>query len=322
MNINLELGKKSFVNVVFNQIDKNVDDTITLENYTFKTGDIAKIEWYINGHVYIQTDITITGNVLSFKRNRNVTAIAGTGTFNVAIENATNNYRQATLKEDFKVIKNSINEDDVSEELAENTIEQLQNEETKANTVKTALIEATDNADLNNYAKKTDLEEYSKTKDIESTYATKKELTQSQKDFLDLAHPIGCYMDFKTEVDPNILYPWQTWERDISGTVLVSSTNDSNDSDFGTVDITGGSKTQQAGLSNTAFAQIAIPAGSSRVQAKQVDTPNWNANINLSGSSTDNNTILTQAGVNVAGTTNEFNNCMPYKISNRWYRTA
>lgn len=321
MNINLELGKKSFVNVVFNQIDKNVDDTITLENYTFKTGDIAKIEWYMNGHVYIQTDINITGNVLSFKRNRNVTAIAGTGTFNVAIENATNNYRQATLKEDFKVIKNSINEDDVSEELAENTIEQLQNEETKANTVKTALIEATDNADLNNYAKKTDLEEYSKTKDIESTYATKKELTQAQKDIIDLILPVHSFKDFDAYVDPNELYTWQTWVQDKSGRVAVPYTDDETDIYFGTIGETGGSKTQQAALDGTAFAQIAIASGSGKILARQAGSISFTNNAQLGGN-VDTTTQAVNAGVYVVGKTNSFNNNMQYKTICRWYRTA
>ena len=129
-------------------------------------------------------------------------------------------------------------------------------------------------------------------------------------------------MDFRVGVNPNTIYTWQKWEQDTSGTVLVGATGKTNDKEFGTVGNTGGNKVQKAELSNTAFAQIAIAEGSKRIQGKQVNTSNWNATISMTGSSADSTVRLTQAGINVAGTTNEFDNCMPYKVCSRWYRVS
>ena len=145
---------------------------------------------------------------------------------------------------------------------------------------------------------------------------------QVQQDIINLMYPVGIYIDFRKGIDPNTIYTWQKWEQDTSGTVLVGATGKTNDKEFGTVGNTGGNKIQKANLTNTAFAQIAIAEGSRRIQGKQVKTVNWNANISLTGSNADSTTRLTQAGINVAGTTNDFDNCMPYKVCSRWYRVS
>ena len=147
-------------------------------------------------------------------------------------------------------------------------------------------------------------------------------IPQVQQDIVNLVYPVGMYVDFRVGVNPNTIYTWQKWEQDTSGTVLVGATGKTNDKEFGTVGNTGGNKVQKAELSNTAFAQIAIAEGSKRIQGKQVDTPNWNATISITGSSADSTARLTQAGINVAGTTNDFDNCMPYKVCSRWYRVS
>ena len=145
---------------------------------------------------------------------------------------------------------------------------------------------------------------------------------QVQQDIINLIYPVGIYVDFRVGVNPNTIYTWQKWEQDTSGTVLVGATGKTNDKEFGTVGNTGGNKIQKANLSNTAFAQIAIAGGSKRIQGKQVTTPEWNATMSLVGSGADSTTRLTRAGINVAGTTNDFNNCMPYKVCSRWYRVS
>lgn len=318
LKLTLELGQERNQFVQFNQYDRNKQVEITLANYTYVSGDVATIEWKINNIKHIQS-VTLNSNKITFNIDREVTIEEGEGTFNVIISNTKDSRREGTIKNKYYVVANSIKEDDVSTELTETTIENLQKEETKATTVLNNLNKAIESGKLDDYATKTELESYKS--ESESIYVKQTNITQIQKDIINLIYPVGIYLDFNKSIDPNTIYTWQTWERDTTGTTLVSSTNEETDVDFGTVDIVGGSKTQKANLSNTAFAQIAIAAGSNRMQGKQVTTQEWNSNINLTGSSSGETNILTQKGINVAGTTNDFNNCMPYKTSCRWYRT-
>ena len=321
--LQMELGAKRYNVLNLNQYDRNIPIEIELINYNYVNGDIAKIEWIINNKVaLIQTDIKITDNILTLKLRREVTLNAGHGFFNVVIENTNDDSRIATFKSELTIEGNSINEDTTSTQLAETTIEQLQKEETNANNVLNNLTSAIEEGKLDDFAKKTDLDNYTTTQNLEKNYVKQSNITQIQKDIINLVYPIGIYVDFNANVNPNKIYTWQKWTQDVSGTVLVSCTNDTNDGDFGTLGITGGSKTQKANLSNTAFAQIAIAGGSKRIQAKQVATDNWNSTLSLVGSSANSTVQLTSNGVNVAGTTNDFNNCMPYKTSCRWYRIA
>ena len=77
-------------------------------------------------------------------------------------------------------------------------------------------------------------------------------------------------------------------------------------------------------MSNTAFAQIAMALGSRRIQGKQVDTQNWNATteITVNNGTGTVNPILTTNGINVAGTTNEFEPYQPSQVIAYWVRTA
>ena len=318
LKLTLELGQERNQFVQFNQYDRNKQVEITLANYTYVSGDVATIEWKINNIKHIQS-VTLNSNKITFNIDREVTIEEGEGTFNVIISNTKDSRREGTIKNKYYVVANSIKEDDVSTELTETTIENLQKEETKATTVLNNLNKAIESGKLDDYATKTELESYKS--ESESIYVKQTNITEIQKNIINLIYPVGIYLDFNKSIDPNTIYTWQTWERDTTGTTLVSSTNEETDVDFGTVDIVGGSKTQKANLSNTAFAQIAIAAGSNRMQGKQVTTQEWNSNINLTGSSSGETNILTQKGINVAGTTNDFNNCMPYKTSCRWYRT-
>lgn len=319
LKLTLELGQERNQFVQFNQYDRNKQVEITLANYTYVSGDVATIEWKINNIKHIQS-VTLNSNKITFNIDREVTIEEGEGTFNVIISNTEDSRREGTIKNKYYVVANSIKEDDVSTELTETTIENLQKEETKATTVLNNLNKAIESGKLDDYATKTELESYKS--ESESIYVKQTNITQIQKDIINLVYPIGIYVDFNANVNPNKIYTWQKWTQDVSGTVLVSCTNDTNDGDFGTLGVTGGSKTQKANLSNTAFAQIAIAGGSKRIQGKQVTTQEWNSNMSLTGSNTDSTTRLTTNAINVAGTTNEFNNCMPYKTSYRWYRIA
>ena len=112
--ITLELGKYTYNNVKLNQYDKNFNIYMTLNNYTYKTGDKFKIEWNINDTiVFIQTDylsFDSTSNVITVNVCREVTLTSGVGYFNVVVYNMNDSSRRATFKNQFMVVSNSIDE--------------------------------------------------------------------------------------------------------------------------------------------------------------------------------------------------------------------
>ena len=134
LKLTLELGQERNQFVQFNQYDRNKQVEITLANYTYVSGDVATIEWKINNIKHIQS-VTLNSNKITFNIDREVTIEEGEGTFNVIISNTKDSRREGTIKNKYYVVANSIKEDDVSTELTETTIEQLQKEETKATTV-------------------------------------------------------------------------------------------------------------------------------------------------------------------------------------------
>ena len=127
--ITLELGKYTYNNVKLNQYDKNFNIYMTLDNYTYKTGDKFKIEWNINDTiVFIQTDylsFDSTSNVITVNVCREVTLTSGVGYFNVVVYNMNDSSRRATFKNQFIVVSNSIDENTTSEVLMTTVKEQL-----------------------------------------------------------------------------------------------------------------------------------------------------------------------------------------------------
>lgn len=308
--IHLRINDDVFGVVKFNQYDRNYPVNIILDDYEIQEGEKAKIEWYVPGIAVIQgpDDITTVKNngvtTLIFKLRREL-FLNGTqaGYFNAIIYNPSDDSRVATFKKEFEVVSNSIDENTVNEAMVETVIENLQEEENKANEIYENLNKSIEKGSLNNYA-------------------TKEELTQGQKDTINLMWPIGSYRDFRINVNPNDLYTWQKWEKDISGTVLVSCTENSADSEFGTLGNVSGTKNQTAKLDDTAFAQIAIGIGTGKIFIRQKSGgTSFTSNVNLAGN-TDITGNATYYGAYVVGKTNEFNNCMPYRTSQRWYRTA
>ena len=139
---------------------------------------------------------------------------------------------------------------------------------------------------------------------------------------INLVYPIGKIEAFSNDVNPNDIYLGTTWERCLQGLTPIGY--DENNTKFNLLGKTLGSDKIKANLSNTAFAQIAMALGSRRIQGKQVETTNWNSNAeitNNSGSSASN-PIITNNGINVAGTTNEFEPYQPSQVVAYWVRTA
>ena len=139
---------------------------------------------------------------------------------------------------------------------------------------------------------------------------------------IDLVYPIGKIEAFSNDVNPNDLYLGTTWERCLKGLTPIGY--DENNSKCNLLGKTLGSDKIKANLTNTAFAQIGFALGSKRLQGKQVETVNWNSNaeITINSGSAANNPILTTNGINVAGTTNEFEPYQPSQVVAYWVRTA
>lgn len=139
---------------------------------------------------------------------------------------------------------------------------------------------------------------------------------------VDLVYPIGKIEAFANDVNPNDIYLGTTWERCLKGLTPIGF--DEENTKFNLLGKTLGNDKMKANLSNTAFAQIAMALGSRRIQGKQIDTPNWNANteITVNNGTGTVNTILTTNGINVAGTTNEFEPYQPSQVIAYWVRIA
>ena len=127
--IMLELGKQTYNNVKFNQYDRNYDIYMSLNNYTFISGDKFKIEWCVNEQIaLIQTDyITFDSNtnILTVRLLREATYVSGVGYFNLVVYNTSTGKRTATFKNQYIVVSNSIDENTTSEVLMTTVKERL-----------------------------------------------------------------------------------------------------------------------------------------------------------------------------------------------------
>lgn len=145
------LNKQSYEEpIVMNQYNREVPYKFILFQpdgtpYNVLTTDIIKLEILINTIAIIKsTGFTINNNEVSFTLDREISLNSGKGTFNLIIENSTNNSRVASFKRDIVIEQNSISEGTIPGTLVITAIEELDN---KINEV-TKLIQR--NADLIN----------------------------------------------------------------------------------------------------------------------------------------------------------------------------
>lgn len=126
--IELALENSRYNILRLNQYSKGFYIKCNLINYEYKSGDVATIEFMINGVAIIQsTDVAIDGDIVVFKLLREVTLNSGKGYFNVVISNSNDNSRTSNFKADVEIIGNSIDENTVSSAFVVTAKEELDN---------------------------------------------------------------------------------------------------------------------------------------------------------------------------------------------------
>ena len=158
--IELALENSRYNILRLNQYSKGFYIKCNLINYEYKSGDVATIEFMINGVAIIQsTDVAIDGDIVVFKLLREVTLNSGKGYFNVVISNSNDNSRTSNFKADVEIIGNSIDENTVSSTFIVTAKEELDTTIIEADTKITelnTLIESTTVTELNGKVDKVD----------------------------------------------------------------------------------------------------------------------------------------------------------------------
>ena len=158
--IELALENSRYNILRLNQYSKGFYIKCNLINYEYKSGDVATIEFMINGVAIIQsTDVAIDGDIVVFKLLREVTLNSGKGYFNVVISNSNDNSRTSNFKADIEIIGNSIDENTVSSTFIVTAKEELDTTITEAGkkiTELNTLIESTTVTELNGKVDKVD----------------------------------------------------------------------------------------------------------------------------------------------------------------------
>ena len=131
--------------------------------------------------------------------------------------------------------------------------------------------------------------------DKSGTVALSSDLT----DLAQLLNPVGTIREFNVSTNPNTILGFGTWESFGTGRVTVAI--DSNQTEFNTINKTGGAKTHTHNVnitSNQSTPMFAVQGG-----ATYAVSPN-----------THTHTVL--------GSTAESSSLMPYIVVYRWVRTA
>lgn len=135
--------------------------------------------------------------------------------------------------------------------------------------------------------------------------------------FLDLTYPVGAIYMSVVNTSPATLFggTWAVW-----GTGRVPVAVDTGQTEFDTVEKTGGAKTHTHTLAN-AFAMIARTSAMF-IRLKMKNVPSWNHTEYVQGSSGAYESIGTTLGSELGGTTDSGSTLPPYITCYMWKRTA
>jgi hypothetical protein len=142
-------------------------------------------------------------------------------------------------------------------------------------------------------------------------------LTVGSKSLLDLTYPVGAIYMSVVNTSPATLFggTWAVW-----GTGRVPVAVDAGQTEFNTVEKTGGAKTHTHTLAN-AFAMIARTSAMF-IRLKMKNVPSWNHTEYVQGSSGAYESIGTTLGSELGGTTDSGSTLPPYITCYMWKRTA
>ena len=129
--------------------------------------------------------------------------------------------------------------------------------------------------------------------------------------------PVGFVVTLGVSTNPNTLYGFGTWTA-ITGKVIIG--RDSGQTEFDSLNETGGAKTHSHALSDSGWALLA-PVGNSQ-HAYRIDVASWTSNHRQDVSSAANEAITRAHGIGLRGSTNTGDGLPPYIVKYVWERTA
>lgn len=161
--------------------------------------------------------------------------------------------------------------------------------------------------------------------DMSSNSATKLSTQQSIKAYVDNAIstakqallPVGSIVVLGVSTNPNTLYGFGTWTA-IAGRVLVGY--DAGQTEFDTLDETGGAKTHAHSLSDAGQAQAFMGTSALIVRNVAGSSGTWAANRQIA--TTQATSFTSTQGVALQGTTDDGSTLQPYIVKYMWQRTA
>lgn len=140
-------------------------------------------------------------------------------------------------------------------------------------------------------------------------------------DILAMAYPVGSIYISVVSTNPNTLLGFGTWSAFATGRTLVGI--DSGQTEFDTVQETGGSKTHSHPLSTNGAAMIGSPSGdATRLGFKNSQAGDLTGSIyNVGGSYTTSN-LTRSHNTALTGSTDSQTALPPYIVVYMWKRTA
>lgn len=145
-----------------------------------------------------------------------------------------------------------------------------------------------------------------------------KKMNAKWEGLIDLIYPIGSIYESVSNIDPNEVFGG-TWERYGNGKVLVAV--DETDTDFATIDKSGGEKKHQ--LTEAELASHKHSANTVAINETAFKSGGWNAMRSAERSIAQyaNNYVGTEY-TNSTGSNQAHNNLQPFLMCYRWVRRA
>lgn len=154
----------------------------------------------------------------------------------------------------------------------------------------------------------------------------------SMDNIINAIYPIGSIYISTNGINPQTYISGTTWEIFGSGKTIIGV--DTSDTDFNTVEETGGSKTHNhshntgsTGTQNKSFAKFTQSTGNKRLMMREVNLTNAesyseNSRTTISGTWSAQTTSTNSYGVELGGVTDNGDNLPPYITVYMWKRTA
>lgn len=132
---------------------------------------------------------------------------------------------------------------------------------------------------------------------------------------MEVVYPVGIIIELAVSTNPATLFGMGTWVAHGTGRVTVGI--DSGDTDFDTVNETGGAKTHTNALSSLGYAKL-NNTGKAYMYSVSSFTTNY---LETDFAPTSSSSTAT-AGIGLGGTTDAGSSLQPYIVVYRWRRTA